>query len=230
MRILVMGASRSGTSLIREVVKGLGIVKWHPEEKEEDRKFFKYKRLPENYGTKVATHNGITVENITGMMGRHEDLRIVFSVRHPVDICMSKIVRGQSASGGGDRRPRIEKVNVDATVDGAIVAVKYSLDVHKAIIKRFPGRTCTVRMESLISMPEKEVTRVASFFGVEPTEQSLMFFAYNTNKYQRARYGDRLDKNQIGLNEKWDTAFGGYFRKRKEDINRIKKAFSLAED
>jgi len=230
MRILVTGASRGGTSLAREVIKGLGIVKWRPEGKEEDRKFFKYKRLPENYGTKIASHNGVTIENLTKMMEKYKDLRIVFSIRHPVDICMSKIVRGQSASGGGDRRPGIEKVNADAMIDGAIMAVKYSLDIQKAITRIFPERTYTIRMENLILMPKREVAKIAAFFGVKPTKQAFMFFKHNTNKYQNARYGDRLDRSQVGLYKKWNIAFGGYFRKRKEDVDRIRKAFTLKED
>ena len=54
MRILVTGAGRGGSSLTREVVKGLNIVRWYPAHGQEDRSFFQ-RKLPESYGTKLTT-------------------------------------------------------------------------------------------------------------------------------------------------------------------------------
>lgn len=223
MRILITGAGRGGTSLVRELVRGLGIVGFY-RGGEEDRNFFKYSRLPKNYGTKLTIENeGFTLENLIKAMKRYTDLRIVFSLRHPVDNCMSKIVRGQRRSDGGDSK--VERLAPDATVEGAIITVKRMRHIHKEIVKQFSHRIHTVMMEDLILNPEREVNKIAMFLGVKITKRALEFYKHNTNRYQKKRYGTQLDASQIGLYERWDIAFNGFFKNREKDIKKIKRSF-----
>ena len=231
MRIFVTGASRSGTTLVREVVIGLEIAQFHCSgvNKEEDRSFFLYRKLPENYMTKLPAPyhpnptSGYTLENFIKYVKRYEDLHAIFSFRHPVDICMSKIVRGQKASGGGDRE--FEKRSPDSYVLAAISAVKWATSMYKELKKLFPERLLAVRMENLILHPEMEVKRIADFLGAEVTERSLLFYKYNSNVYQHVRYGSKLDTSQVGIHKRWQTAYGGFFKNKEKEIKSFTKAF-----
>ena len=221
MRILVTGAGRGGSSLTREVVKGLNIVKWYPVIGEEDRSFLNYVDLPENYGTKLTTEEFYR-GNITYTMKKYEDLHLIFSFRNPIDQCMSKIVRGQPRSKGGDGSNELAP---DATVWGAIKAVRLALNLGREMHLKFPKRVYFVNMENLILCPLSTALRIASFLGANLTEMALDFYKHNTNAYQKNRYGDVLDKSQIDIHKRWDTAYNGYFRKRKKDIDTIREAF-----
>jgi len=231
MRILITGAGRSGTTLVREVIIGLGLITFYCDgrSKEEDGYFFDRKDLPENYGTKLTTpnklnENNYNIDNLVKFMKKYDDLHIVFSFRHPVDICMSKIVRGQTHSDGGDKY--WEGISPDGTVETAIRAVKLMYDIYKEIKKSFPERVYVVKMENLILQPRKEISKVAKFFGVRVTKRALVFYRYNSNPYQFRRYGTGLDKSQVDLHKRWDTAYDGFFKNREEDIKKIKRSFS----
>ena len=224
MRILVTGLGHGGTSPTREVVRGLDIVKWYPGRGEEDRNFFNYERLPENYGTKLSIENdGFTAENIIRVMKAHDDLYIVFVLRNPIDVCLSKIVRSQKSSDGGDG----ENLSDEATVEAAVAAVKRCPSIYNKIKSLFSARIHTVRFEDLILYPSATVVDIAHFLRVEefPPQKAFDFYKHNTNKYQKVRYGNKLDESQVDIHKRWDTAYNGFFKDKKEDVERIMEVF-----
>ena len=246
MRVLVTGTGRGGTTLLREVVIGFGTLRFHcgPRAKEEDTDFFKRKDLPESYMTKLATPNppGIntseyTTENLIRRMEEYEDLHVIFSFRHPVDTCMSKIIRGQRGCDGGDKHwdgvtgfdhsTPGDKVSPDGTVEGAILSVKTMQMIHQVIQLHYPKRVLTVQMENLIMNSEDMVEKIARFLGVKVGKRSLAFYKYNSNRYQFQRYGTKLDKSQVGLYKNWQTAFDGFFKNKEADIKKIQRAFVI---
>lgn len=212
MRILVAGAGRSGTCLLTEVVRGLEVVRFS--EAVEDRKFFKYKTIPENYGTKNATEpDYFSTGSILRLMNNYEDLRVIFSARHPVDTCLSKIRRAKG----------IEERAVDGTVVKAIVAVMKAYQIKRAMINFFPDRTLIVKFERLLMFPFSEILRVAKWLDADLTDHSLNFQKHNRNKYQRVRYGATIDLLQIGTHFRPETSYGGYFKDRLDDIKRMEE-------
>lgn len=245
VRVLVTGTGRGGTTLTKEVIKGLNIVDWHPKKvgKQEDRKFFKYKILPQNYGTKLVTPSPIspdqshlygkfhrygndmffTIENLIKRMQEYKDLYLIFSFRHPVDTCMSKIVRGQKHSDGGDKTWK--EVSPDGTPAGAILAVKLLHKIYQDIKRLYPERVLAVRFENLLLNPEEEVGIIARFLGVTATKKALEFYKYNPSRYQFKRYGANLDKSQVAIHKRWETAYNGFFKDRGKDIRKIKESF-----
>ena len=215
MRILVSGTGHGGTCLLVEAVRGLDLVRFTSGV--EDREFFKYVVLPENYGTKLVTdHPFFSLSGLTRFMNRHLDLHIVFSLRHPLDVFMSKIVRGQKASDGGDRKG--EWISDDGTPDMAIDRiVKFHL-IYKEMVRLHPDRVISVNLENLILTPKQVVGRIAEFFKVKPTEQALTFYKYNRNKYHRHRYKGCLDTSTVNLYRNWETAYDGFFKDKHDDI------------
>lgn len=205
MRILVSGMGRGGTCLLSAVVEGLGIVEFIAGVQSiEDRRFFKYNELPFSYGTKLAIdHLSFTIDSITTSMKRHADLYIVFSIRHPLDVFMSKIRRVLSDDGKPDVAiARIEKFHL----------------IYKAMVKRYPNRVLTVKMEELVLHSDQEVRRVAKFFRVVPTQQALEFCEYDRNRFHQTRYKGRLDSSRVGIHKRWKTVDNGFFKDREADI------------
>ena len=226
MRILVLGTGQGGTCPLLEVVRGLGIASFT--NAVEDRRFFNHKTLPQGYGTKLTTDSvekikaknfSSFLEKLKVYMKKYADLYIVFSLRHPVDVFMANLVRGQRPSDGGDGEMRKNRVSGTGTINGSLFAISHTHNVYKNIVSLFPERIITVKLEDLILTPETEVRRIAKFFRVEPTQQAYEFYKHNRNEYQRRRYGDNLDKSVVALYKKWDTWHDGFFRERRSDID-----------
>jgi len=231
MRILITGTGRSGTTLLREVVIGLDVARFQCGiySKEEDWGFFKYKKLPENYMTKLVTPSppnsdkGYNIENLIKYMERYDDLHLIFSIRHPIDTCMSKIVRGQKHSDGGYKH--WEKLSSDGTIKGAIRSVKSMRKIYDVIKSRYPQRVLAVMMEDLILDSMETVYKIAEFLCCKVTRRASVFYRYNSNPYQFREYGTDLKRTQVNLHENWQTAYNGYFKDKEQDIKMIKKAF-----
>lgn len=225
MRILVAGTGRSGTCLLVEIPRGLDVVKFS--KRVEDRRFFKYENLPENYGTKLVTaHPSFTIKNMISFMKKYEDLRLIFSLRHPIDIFMSKIRRGQKASSGGDRSG--EWISEDGTTKGAISAIKDFHDIYNMAVAKFPDRVMSVKIEDLIVFPNTTVERIASWLGVMPTKRAYKFYEHDRNKYHKKhRYRRRLDVSQVSIYKRWKTVYDGFFKNRKGDL--LDAVFQLGE-
>ena len=219
MRILVSGAGRSGTNLATDVARGLGVVRFTKQI--EDRKLFDHEVLPENYGTKLATEqSGFSLEKLRALMKKHLDLHVIFSIRHPVDTCMSKIVRGHAGGKSPDR-----------TIEGSIAAMRHFYMVYMAMLEEFGDRTYGMKMESLLLDPQKEIDAIANFLNTETTKTALEFYRHNRNRFHRARYGDRIDSTQIDIYKRWEEAYDGFFLQRKRDINFLKKELQpMAEE
>ena len=221
MRILVAGCGRGGTSLGIEVIRTLGIP---CTAFAEDRDFFSRTVLPPAYGTKLTTeHVNFTIENLHKQLEQFQDLRIIFILRHPFDNVLSKIVRGQPKSGGGDNET--ECVMSDGTVYGASAAV---LNMHSILewnLQTYPDRVYVVKMEDLIINPHETVTGVAAYLGVDVTNESLEFYKYNRNKHHQRRYGATLAP-QLNLYRDLKNNYGGFFVDRESDFSLIKVIFS----
>jgi len=226
MRILVLGARQGGTSLLVEAVRGLNVVSFT--KNIGDSEFFNYEVLPQDYGTKLTTDTikKITIENFSSFleklkesMNKHANLYIVFSLRHPVDVFMANLVRGQRPSDGGDGNRKKNRVSDNGTINGSLFAISHAHNVYKNILSLFPKRIIMVKLEDLVLTPEMEVNRIAGFFGVEPTQQAYEFYKHNRNLYQKERYGNSLDKSVVALYKKWDTWHNGFFKDRKADID-----------
>jgi hypothetical protein len=205
MRILISGTGRGGTNLLTELVKKITDVNFTQDV--EDREFFS-RTLYDNYGTKLATdHSTFTLENLRLKMKRYDDLHVIFSVRNPIDNCLSKIVRGRPASAGGDKVT--ENTSSDGTPATATTALKQLYSILTEIKELYPHRVHVVRMEDVVSDTQKQVTSLAAFLNIEP--QSYEGFQQNNrNRYQKKRYGDKLAP-QVNLYKDLKNNFEGYF-------------------
>lgn len=222
MRILVLGAGQSGTCLLTEVVRSLGLVNF-TDPHIEDRKLFIHNPLRENYGTKLTTDaiEKLTIENyfnfpkaLAKLMMKYKDFYIVFSIRHPLDIFMSQIVRGQKRINGGDSK----RLSDTGTMGGSFMAIMHFYNIYQTITETFSGRTLDIKMEDLVLYPRKTVDKIADNFGTKATQKTYHFYKYNRNRYQKKRYGKKLNKSVVGIHEKWKTWGNGFFKDKQNHI------------
>jgi hypothetical protein len=216
MKVIISGAGRGGTNLLRELVDKITDIDFTTEV--EDRNIDKRTELPKSYGTKLATENGcFTIDTISRFMDKHEDLYIIFSLRHPIDNCLSKIVRGQKSSDGGDKPTEI--LSSDATVDKAVGSINFLYITIDKLKDKYPNRIITVKMEDVLLDTENTVGHICKFLGIDKPKTWDGFQVNNKNRYQKNRYGNNLDKGQINLFKDTES-FNGFF-KGKNTINEI---------
>ena len=206
MRVLISGTGRGGTNLLTEFVKKISDINFT--EEVEDREFFN-RKLPENYGTKLSIdHETFTYASIQRKLNQYPDLKILFALRHPVDNCLSKVVRGQPASQGGDKLT--ENVSADGTPEAAVQAIKDLYSMMSKLTAAYQERIEFVRLESLILDPAGTSHFLGSFLGITP-KSFEGFHKNNRNQYQKNRYGEELSP-QVELFRDLDRNFNGFFK------------------
>ena len=221
MKVLVTGCGRGGTNLGIEVVRTLGIPTTI---NVEDRSFFHRPNFPENYATKLATeNNGFTSTALIEKLKEYDDLKVIFMIRHPYDNVLSKVLRGQPKSQGGDNDT--ESVTPDGTVAGASEALLYMHSILDEVISEFPDRVLVVKMEELTTEIKQTVDSIAAFIGVKPTIESYEYYKYNRNRYHQARYGNNLVR-QVNLFLDLENNFDGFFKEDSEALEKIASKFS----
>ena len=214
MKILVTGTGRGGTNLVTELIRYMKIVIFTPQV--EDRSFFDSSILSNNYGTKLAVDNmKFNVLNIKKMMDNNHDLFVVFSLRHPIDNALSKIVRGQPQSKGGDSTT--EERAPDGTIEGAVAAIQFMYEIYLYLQENYPERLLVVKMEDLILEPKATAERVCDYFNTKFNDDILDFHKNVRNNYQKRRYGNDLVKN-VKLYTDLNNNFDGHFKNKNEIV------------
>lgn len=217
MKLLVTGCGRGGTNLGIELVRAFDT--FNTTEEVEDRAFFAKDSLPAAYATKLATENtSFTIENIDRKMKENPDLFLIFMLRHPLDICLSKILRGRPRSKGGDST--IEQTAADGTPLGAMMVIKHMTEIYEFLRTTYSKRLLTIKLEDLTTDARAEVSRVAAFLGVEPTDRTFNFHQNNRNRYQKARYGNELHP-QVDLYKDLENNFEGIFKEKVDEVGKI---------
>lgn len=228
MRVIVSGTGRGGTNLLTELVRKITKGNVSFSQHVEDRKIFLNKIIKENYGTKLTIdHPTFTIKNAKKMLTQHKDLKILFSVRRPIDNCLSKIVRGQKYSGGGDKTT--ENVSADGTVETSFLSIKKLYSFINELKNSHPKQIIVVKMEDVIEKTEKVANRLFKFFNITPVPYEG-FQTQNRNMYHKKRYGNELAK-QVDLYLDLNKNFNGYFANKKQIVESlIDKLKNIAQD
>jgi hypothetical protein len=220
MKVLVTGCGRGGTNLLTNLVNGFSIVNFTSTI--EDRSFFN-KPLPNKYATKLSIENkGFNVKSIINKMKQEEDLYILFSIRNPLDNCLSKIRRGQPESLGGDKKT--QNISDDATVTKSTDSIKRLYDIINECEIQFPERTLIVKMEDIILNKDIVVDRLSKVFE---TEHDNIIMTNTKNEYHKKRYGNKIDPSQIDLWKNLKDNFDGFFN-NKNTLEMIKKSLPIS--
>ncbi len=218
MRVIVVGADHSGTNWALEIVRFSGTYEFT--EAVQDPQFFEYERLPENYGTKIPTeHKDFTLRHMKKIMHRNDKMKVIFTTRHPIDLALSKMYRGQPSELGGDT----PGYSPDANPLGALHAIESMYLMWKHMNLRWPNRMLTVRLEDLILDPEKPVGEICAFLDIAPVPEMNVAYRFIRVEQKHTRYRYRIHRDQVGLHKRWDSIYDGYFKQKESAIVMLKK-------
>lgn len=216
MKALITGCGRGGTNLLCEYVRATNLFVFTA--KVEDRTFFTRSQFHRKYATKLATENfGFSIENLERVLYEHEDFYIFFSLRHPIDCCMSKIYRGRPREEGGD----CSDYCPDASIEGAVYAYKHMYNILN-FLKTFTPNLYIFKMEDVITQTEQVCRKICSILETTYQKQMLTAYQNNRNLYHQKRYHS-LNRNQINLYRNVDTSFEGWFSNKPKMVECLRQ-------
>ena len=140
-------------------------------------------------------------------------MKVIWTIRNPKDMAMSKIYRGQPVSEGGD----CKILSDDATFDGCIEDIEKMFNLYKCVIADFRRRVLLVKMEDIINNIVNETEKMCVFLGVSYHEDMINFIGRMRNA-NKQRYST-IDKNEIDKYKNWKTAYDGFFVKKDYDMD-----------
>lgn len=222
-KVLITGAGRSCSNWVCEIARmSKAFEFWQMELPDgyivvEDRELLKRGEIPVNYGAKLCTEN-YKWEELDIFLSKNKDVAILFTTRHPVDLSMAKVVRGQRSSQGGDGS---DAMAPDATLEGSIAAIKHADDIYNKLADKYGNRLLQVKLEDLLIITVYETLAIASFLGVQVNEDMIMAYAFNRNKHHNKRYQGVKDMNQLNTRERWNDVYGGFFADKEHDIEHM---------
>lgn len=216
MSVIILGCGRSGTNMLLEVMRG------HPRLKAtrhaEDKRFADAGRVfPANYLSKCDTWYCST-SALRATLKSNPDLRVLWAIRNPKDICLSKIRRGQLKDNGGDATGQ---QSLDSTETGCIESIEGMFVLHQLVRNEFQDRMLVVKMEDIICNTKEEAKRICAFLDL-PFEEKMVDFPSRMRCRPKAeRYGGKVDKSQVDLWKRWAEVYDGFFKKASIDVEKL---------
>ncbi len=202
--IIVVGAGRSGTNLVLEMLAGNTF--FNPSDPPEDKMVFYKANLPQNYLCKCDTIY-FSWSAFSRFLQTSQYCNIIWTIRNPKDMILSKMYRGY---GHAD----------DASPMGCVGDIFYMFGLYKLAESRFNTRMMLVKMEDVILDIEKEAKEICRWYGIKYEESMNYPHLRMRHKGKKERY-KTLDKEQIDLWEHWDTLYDGFFVKNSINVEQL---------
>lgn len=208
MSVLVVGCGRSGSNMVLEILRGSPTLK--ATSIIEDKTIFKNPHLiKDNYLSKCDTWYIPTLDHINKLMNLNPNLYIAFSLRHPKDMVLSKIKRGQPGEDGNSG------IAEDATTEGCIKDINHMFNCYLHLKKYYEKRIFLIKMEEIIENIELTCNKLCKGLKIEYNENMLNFTSRMRNLHKKNRY-KKLDKEQINLWKRKNEIYGGFFKDNKK--------------
>lgn len=221
MPVAVISTGRSGTNMVLEILTGNPY--FAPSRQEEDKELCRRGDAvyPDNYLTKSDTVY-MDYPQLKNTLTANPKMKILWTIRDPRDLALSKIYRGQPYSEGGDCPTLAD----DATLKGCLQTIEDMFNMYKKVIVDFPNRVLLVKMEDVIEDIVKETRRICEFVEVDYNDDMIRFYERMRNKFKNRRYSS-LDKNEVKKYLNWRTVYDGFFVKKNYDMESFFKKLDV---
>lgn len=201
--ILVFSCGRTGTNLVLEILTGSPLLKASdpPEDKFIFRRNIQY---PENYVTKCDIAYCQSYDTFELFMKNNPKSSIIWTIRDPRDMILSKLYRGWYRSD-------------DGTPQGCLDTMYAMYNFYLRAIDEFSNNILTIKMEDVILNIEDVINRITKFTNL--SIHNNMFYPYKRMRHpgKRTRY-NCLDQSQISLWKNYKEIYNGFFRNRAKII------------
>uniref|UniRef100_A0A6M3JYC5 Putative sulfotransferase domain contining protein n=1 Tax=viral metagenome TaxID=1070528 RepID=A0A6M3JYC5_9ZZZZ len=203
--VVISGVGRSGSNLILEVLTGSKFL--IPSDPPEDKMVFSRRSMyRNNYLTKCdLVYTSWSDFSFTMNINPH--CKIIYPIRDPRDMAISKIYRGWKKAD-------------DATSGGCIGDLFNMYGFYRLAISHFGDRLLLVKMENVILDIENEAKRMCRFLEIEYEENMKYPHTRMRHEGKKNRYKS-LDRNQISMYKKVDTVYDGFFIENKINIEYV---------
>lgn len=211
MSVVVISCGRTGTNVALEILRGNKNLNASIET-ENKRLVQPVVKYPKNYLTKCDTIY-FNTKQFTRLMDKNPDMKIIWTIRDPRDIVISKIYRGQPFTDG-----RGNWTSADGTPETSVKDIRNMIKKYKHAIENYSERVMLVKLEDMIEKTEVVAREMCEFIGINYEENMLDFPNRMRNKHKVKRYGRKVDNSQIGLWKNYKDVYNGFFKKQKYDI------------
>ncbi len=223
-KVLVTGVGHTGTNLLAGVIRASNQFNFYAGQ--EDRLFVSGMTLMvSRYGAKLALDSRTFVPQMVGMlMSKFPGLRILCSLRHPVDAVLSAGYRHQPVVVGGDATELETEVMLDAETTISNWKTHYiPLIGNMMHTYGTKNRALLYKMEDILTRPEIIAQEVAGFLNIPYVEEMSRPWEYNSHVKQQERYKGEKSLDQIDIYKRWDTIYDGFYADKKDYV------FNVAE-
>ena len=208
MSAVVLSCGRTGTTVALEILRGSDYLSASKEI--EDKQLFQRNiEYPDNYLTKMDT-TYIDKSDLTRLLKQNPNMKIIWTIRDPRDVVMSKIHRGQLNTEG-----RGNWISSDGTPEGARTSLRKMMGIYKHGINKFPTKIKLIRMEDMLHDTKATAQSICDFLNIDFEEAMCDFPRRMRVPHKRKRYGDKIDPSQISLWKNLNHAYDGFFKKYK---------------
>ena len=164
------------------------------------------------------------INSFHNTLNRAQNTKVVFIVRHPYDMAMSKVYRGR-------QHPEAASpfhIN-EADFQYCWLQIKWMTCVYDYVKLNSSVIDLTyVKMEDLILDFENTMKDVSNFCGIQYDDKMADFCNFYKNKDKASRYSN-IDKSQIDMWKRIDTVYDGHFNGDSEFKSFLRTLNPIAE-
>jgi len=212
MSVLIFSCGRTGTNMLLETMRGSSMLR--ATTVTEDKQVFRECRnLPLDYLSKCDTVYVDDTNQVSELLNKNPDLKILWTIRDIRDMALSKIYRGQP----GNDCPVVAD---DATFDGCIDDISRMTMFYRYVMKNFPDRVMLVRVEDMVLRFDETVLSICDFCNIKFEDNMKNFVRRYRNRHQAKRYSN-LDKSQVELYKRKYEIYNGFFKTHNIDLENL---------
>jgi len=216
--IVVFSSGRSGTNLVLEVLTSSKELTYDIEYPEDKMLFRRNIIYPNNYLTKCDSIYVDGYNQFEKFMLNNNHCKMLWTIRHPYDWCMSKLYRGR-------KKDEDDSLADDATIEGCISDMYYMFSIYIRATKdeKLKNMIMTVKMEDVLTNITEEAKRICRFTNIKYNE--LMDMPHKRMRHieyknKHSNY-EKINSSNLYIWKEKDTIYDEFFIKNNIDLDKL---------